>query len=63
MVATFDGLKDRIKSIASSPMSPTHITAGGRAADSFLALNQYIYIYIYIYIYMYIYLENIHVDE
>ena len=41
MVATFDGLKDQIKSIASSPVSPTHVTADGRAGDPFLALNQF----------------------
>ena len=41
MSATFDGLKDQIKSIASSPVSPTPVTADGRAADPFLALNQF----------------------
>ena len=41
MVATFDGLKDQIKAVASSPVSPTPVTADGRAADPFLALNQF----------------------
>ena len=41
MVTTFDGLKDQIKAVASSPVSPTPVTADGRAADPFLALNQF----------------------
>ena len=41
MVATFDRLKDEIKSIASSPVSPIRITADGRAGDPFPALNYF----------------------
>ena len=41
MSATYDELKDQIKSIASSPVSPTPVTADGRAADPFLALTQF----------------------
>ena len=41
MVATFDGLKDQIKAVASSPVSPTHETTHGRAADPFLAMDQF----------------------
>ena len=41
MVATFDGFKDQIKAVASSPVSSMHVTTHGRAADPFLAVNQF----------------------